>query len=151
VAAGAHTIGTGWDPRQRVLAYASYEARGVGGDGGSWFQQSTLEGLLSLLVRSEAQTLYQQNQPLAARLLPGTVPPGASEAFLHHVGVLGRVVGALTAAEYAPAYADLGGRYAAAAAAWGDVARSLGIASRADGWLSAVTAGLALYGATEGF
>jgi hypothetical protein len=84
LAAGATTLGTGWDPRQRVLAYASYETRSSGGDGGSWFQQTTYEGLLSLLGRSEATLLEQQAPPLSAKLLPGSLLPGAREAFLHH-------------------------------------------------------------------
>jgi hypothetical protein len=151
VAAGAQTVGTGWDPRQRVLAYASYEARTSGGDGGSWFQQSTLEGLLSLLVRGEAQALYAQDQALATRLLPGTVPPGATEAFLHHVAVLNRVVTALNAADYAAAHADLSARYTAAVGDWDAVAQALSTASRANGWLSAVANGLQAYGSTEGF
>jgi hypothetical protein len=88
VAAGATSLGTGWDPRQRVMAYSSYEARDTGGDGGQWFQQVTLEGLLSLLPRAEATVLYAQDRALAARLLPGTLPPGAGEAFTHHAEVL---------------------------------------------------------------
>jgi hypothetical protein len=151
VAAGATSLGTGWDARQRVLAYSSYEARGAGGEGGSWFQQTTLEGLLSLLVRSEADVLYAQDRALAMRLLPISVPPDAKNAFLHHVGVLSRVVAALGASDHLGAYKDLRDRYQSARQDWPAVAAAIGISSRADGWLSGPSGGLRSYGQTEGF
>jgi hypothetical protein len=151
VAAGATTLGTGWDPRQRVASYTSYEARGASGDGGQWFQQTTLEGLLSLLVRSEATLLYQRDQPLAEQLLPGTVPPGAKEAFHHHAAVLARIVDSLAAADDEDAYAALRDRYDAARGDWPRVAGLLGITSRANSWLGGPSDGLGLYGQTEGF
>lgn len=150
VAGGATTLGTGWDPRQRVSAYSSYEARGAGGDGGQWFQQTTLEGLLSLLVRSEATLLYQQDQNLASRLLPGIVPPGAKEAFLHHADVLARVVSGLTSNDVQGAYDDLQARYTLARGDWPAVAAILGVTSRAGSWLSGPSDGLDRYGLTEG-
>lgn len=150
IAAGATSLGTGWDPRQRVVAYASYETRSAG-DGGQWFQQATLEGLLSLLTRGEATVLYQQDQALAARLLPGAVPPGPGEAFLHHADVLSRVVAGLRGASAQAAYTDLSTRYGAAAADWPTVAQHIGVTSRATGWLGGVSAGLSLYAQTEGF
>lgn len=151
VAAGATTLGTGWDPRQRISAYASYEARGVGSEGGSWFQQVSFEGLLSLLGRSEAIQLEQQDASLSARLHPGTFVPGAREAFLHHSDVLSRVVAGLTAADYPAAYDDLMTRYGNAATDWVAVAATLGISSRAAQWLTGVSDGLSLYALTEGF
>ncbi len=150
IAAGATTLGTGWDPRQRVSAYASYEARSTGGDGGQWFQQTTLEGLLSLLVRSEATLLYQQDQSLASRLLPGTVPPGAKEAFFHHADVLARVVSGLRSNDAQGAYVDLHDRYDAARNDWAAVANLIGVTSRASNWLSGPSDGLDRYGQTEG-
>jgi hypothetical protein len=152
IAAGAHTLGTGWDSRQRVCAYTSYEARTTGtSGGGQWFQQVTLQGLLSLLRNSEAETLYQQDQQLASALLPGTVPPGPKEAFLHHVAVLGDVVSDLLPADYRSAYRDLTARYERAAAEWPNVAAVIGVASRSNGWLAALADGLGRYGATEGY
>lgn len=151
IAAGATTLGTGWDPRQRVLAYTSYEARTTGTSGGQWFQQVTLQGLLSLLRNSEAATLYQQDRALATRLLPGQVPPGAKEAFLHHVDVLGSIVNDLMQASHQDAYTDLAARYGAAVGEWPDVAAALGITSRANGWLASLRGGLSRYGATEGY
>jgi hypothetical protein len=80
IAAGATTLGTGWGARQRACAYASYAARDPDAEGGQWFSQATVEGLLSLLVRSEAQVLADRDADLARTLLPGVVPPGAKEA-----------------------------------------------------------------------
>jgi hypothetical protein len=151
VAAGASTIGTGWDPRQRVLAYSSYEARGPAGDGGQWFQQATLEGLLSLLVRSEAALLAARDIGLATRLLPGVVPPGPREAFLHHGAVLTRIVAALASGDHLQAYQSLRGRYDAAYADWPGVAATVGITSRAASWLDGPSGGLNRYAQTEGF
>lgn len=150
VAAGATTVGTGWDPRQRVSAYASYEERGTG-DGGQWFQQATLEGLLSLLTRGDANVLAQQDRALATRLLPGTVPPGAREAFLHHTEVLTRVITAIASHAPAGAHAHLTDHYDAAQQEWPGVATVLGTASRADAWITPLQDGHRLYGSTEGF
>jgi hypothetical protein len=152
-AAGADTIGTGWDPRQRVSAYSSYEDRsGGGGDGGQWFQQATLEGLLSLLTRADANVFAQQNPTLAAQLLPGAVPPGPKEAFLHHAEVLSRVVLALqSAANRATAYHDLLSRYNAARQHWPTVAAAVNSGSRADAWVTPLLDGHERYGHTEGF
>lgn len=151
IAAGAATLGTGWDPRQRVAAYKSYEVRSQGGEGGSWFQQTTYEGLLSLLGRSEATLLEQQDRALSTRMLPGTLLPGAREAFLHHADVLAGIVGELTAADPDAAYGNLAARYVAADQGWVDVAVALGINSRASRWLTGPRDGLAAYGQTEGF
>ncbi len=151
VAAGATTLGTGWDPRQKVAAYSSYEARTGGGGGGAWFEQETYEGLLSLLTRNEASLLDQQDNTLSTRLLPGALLPGPREKFLHHTDVLARIVGELTAADYPDAYANLLARYTSAAADWPVVAGGLGITSRATHWLSGPTDGLFQYGSTEGF
>lgn len=151
IAAGANTLGSGWDPRQRVSAYTSYEARTSGGDGGQWFQQATLEGLLSLLTNADARVLSQQDAALAARLIPGAVPPGPKEAFLHHIEVLDRVASGLVAATYRAAYIDLRDRYRVARHDWPDVANAIGGGSRADAWINPLLGGLELYGQTESF
>jgi hypothetical protein len=151
VAAGATTLGTGWDARQRVCSYQSYEERGDGSDGGSWFKQATLEGLLSQMTQGEYQVLTQQNGGLASRLVPGTVPPGPKEAFLHHASVLSRVVGALRALPPDAAHGELIGRYDGALRDWPTVAQALGTASRADAWITPLRDGQVRYGRTEGF
>lgn len=151
VAAGATSVGTGWDPRQRVSAYASYEQRSTGGDGGQWFRQATLSGLLSLLTSADAGALAQQNNALASRLLPGQVPPGAKEAFLHHSEVLADIVTSLRAQPPHQAFADLRDRYVSARADWPVVASALATRSRADAWVTPLLDGHLLYGGTEGY
>jgi len=150
IAASATTLGTGWDPRQRVSCYGSYEARAPG-DGGQWFSQATLEGLLSLMSRADASLLEQRDPTLSNRLLPGTVPPGANEAFIHHVDVLSRVVADLRGRAHRDAYQALADRYNAAQADWLSVAAAIGSRSRADTWISPLHDGLHRYGQTEGF
>lgn len=96
-AAGATSLGSGWDPRQRVCAYASFSARDADGEGGQWFQQVTFQGLLSLTANREAELLFQRDPALAQALLYGaTVPPGPKEKFLHHAEVLTAVSLALS-------------------------------------------------------
>jgi hypothetical protein len=151
VAAGATVSGTGWDPRQRICAYASYEERDAGGDGGQWFQQATLEGLLSLLTRADAALLMQQNAALAQSLLPGPVPPGAKEAFLHHVSVLARIVDELIAADPPSAYRRLVDRYEQGRTDWPAAATAINATSRADAWITPLLDGLQRYGRTEGY
>lgn len=150
IAAGATSLGTGWDPRQRVAAYESYEAR-AGGEGGQWFQQVTHDGLLSLLPRANAQTLATQDPALSARLLPGVYTPGAKESFLHHVEVLGAITAALTQADHQHAYSALMTRYTTAVTDWASAASAVGIPTRSDAWIDPFFNGLQLYGLTEGY
>lgn len=151
VASGASSLGTGWDPRQRVSAYGSYEERSPGGDGGQWFKQVTFEVLLSLLTGADAQVLATQDAALASRLLPGVVPPGAKEAFIHHATVLARITESLMGKQHDAAFAEMRDRYVAARREWPAVAAATGRASRVDAWVTPVEDGLLLYGATEGF
>ena len=74
IAAGATTLGTGWDLGQRVCGYSSYEARTTG-DGGQWFQQATLEGLLSLMTRGEATLLRRKTRPWRTVCFQVPFPP----------------------------------------------------------------------------
>ncbi len=150
VVAGATTIGTGWDPRQRVCAYASYAQRVSGGDGGQWFVQSTVRGLLSLLGRAEAQLLAAQDPSLSTRLMPGQVPPGPAEAFQHHAQALADVIRQLQPGGEA-AYQTLALLYQNARADWPAVATAVSGASRADAWTSELLAGLRRFAATEGW
>jgi hypothetical protein len=151
IVAGASSVGTGWDPRQRVCAYASYEQRTAGGDGGQWFAQKTLRGLLSLLGRAETLLLATQNAELAARLLPGaTVPPGAQEGWDHHASVLSGLVTSLQPAG-AASYESLQNLYTAARTDWGQVASTISCASEANAWLGELELGLARFAHTEGW
>lgn len=148
--AGAATIGTGWDPRQRVCAYSSYAQRGTGGDGGQWFAQTTLEGLLSLLARADTELLHSGDEVLAERLLPGTVPPGPPERWDHHAQVLHAAASSLAGGGPA-AYEALKAAYGAARNDWAAAVAVIGGSSRADAWLREVSAGLDLFAGTEGW
>jgi hypothetical protein len=148
--AGATSVGTGWDPRQRVCAYSNYVQRGAGGDGGQWFAQTLLQGLLSLLARADAELLSGADAALAARLLPGTLPPGPSELWDHHSAAVWDLVTGLQPGGQA-SYQALRGHYGSARTDWNRVAAALGGRSQADAWLRELAAGLELYGATEGF
>jgi hypothetical protein len=150
IAAGASTLGTGWDPRQRVCAYASYAARDPDADGGQWFSQATFSGLLSLLVRRDARILADREPTLAAALLPGKTPPGPTEAWRHHAQVLSNLVATLGGPSR-EAYARLRGYYVDARRQWPAVATCLGSANRADAWVTPLLAGLEAFGRTEGF
>jgi hypothetical protein len=150
IAAGAETLGTGWDPRQRVCAYASYAARDPDAEGGQWFTQATLAGLLSLLVRRDARILADRDPTLATALLPGVVPPGPGEAWRHHAQVLSGLVAELGAPPD-QAYARLRDRYTDARAQWPAVAASLASANGMDAWVTPLLDGLEAFGRTEGF
>ena len=150
IVAGAATVGTGWDPRQRACAYASYMQRTAGGDGGQWFAQRTLRGLLSLLGRSDTQLLADQNATLATRLLPGNVPPGAAEGWDHHAKVLSDLVSSLKRGG-SSSYESLRNLYAAARTDWGVAASTIGCTSAADAWLSELALGLNRFASTEGW
>lgn len=151
IAAGATSLGTGWDPRQRVSAYASYEQRDPDTDGGQWFKQVTLEGLLSLLTHADVSVLAQQDSALASLLLPGTVPPGPKEAFLHHVEVLTRVVSVLRQLSPSDAHNELVQRYVKARQDWPSAASAANTPPRGDAWITPLEDGHVLYGKTEGF
>ncbi len=152
VVAGATSVGTGWDSRQRVCAYASYVARDEGDDsaGGGWLTQVTLEGLLSLLVHSDADLLHNQANQLAQRLIAGTTPPGAAECWKHHAEVLGRVIASLQPSGQ-QSYERLLDLYESAQSEWTTVATSVGIGNRANDWLREVHEGLKKYAQTEGW
>jgi hypothetical protein len=150
IAAGAETLGTGWDPRQRACAYGSYAARDPDAEGGQWFTQATLAGLLSLLVRRDARILADRDPALATALLPGVVPPGPAEAWRHHAQVLSGLVAELGGPPE-QAYARLRERYTNARGQWPAVAASLASANGMDAWVTPLLDGLEAFGRTEGF
>lgn len=152
MAAGGTSLGAGWDVRQKVSSYSSYLAPNPEAEGGGWFGQATYEGLLSCLVRGDAQVLTNRQPALAAQLLPGTLPPGAEAKppWAHHAGVLQRACDAL-AIPHDQAYVELKTRYEAAAQSWTQVASTLGTPTRANEWISPLLDGLIAYGATEGY
>jgi hypothetical protein len=151
VAAGATTVGTGWDQRQRVCSYGDYGPRDPDQPGGGWYQRPTLQGLLGLLLGREASILTARDAALVARL--GGVPaPGPREVFDHHVAALTALVTGLHAErDLEQRYLTLKALYDAAAADWPTVQTLTGCAAGATEWLAALTGGLALYAKTEGW
>lgn len=151
VAAGATTVGSGWDQRQRVCSYGDYDARDTDASGGGWYQRMTLQGLLGLLTPNEAIVLSNRDQALVARL--GGLPvPGPRETFGHHITVLTNVIGTLQAVSGPrQRYLDLSLLYQTARTEWPMAQRHSGSTHGAPQWIDALANGLARYGTTEGW
>jgi hypothetical protein len=152
VAAGATSVGTGSDSRQRVCAFTSYEARDPSAGGGGWFKRPTMQGLFALLSRGEAERLSNQDAALATRLLPGALhPDGGKEAFLHHAACLSRIIELISGGDFQDRFLALDALYAAALADWPPVAEAAGIASAAALWVAPLRNGLRRYATSEGW
>lgn len=149
VAAGAFSIGTGWDQRQRVCAFSSYAARSEGG--GGWYQRPTFPGLLGSLKRPEAELLERLDAIRAGRLGP-VPPPGPQEAFRHHLDVLRGLMRTIAAGgSYEGRYRALAASYASAAGEWPDVCRLTSCDLNEDDWITDLRAGLEAYTRAEGW
>jgi hypothetical protein len=152
VAAGAHSVGTGWDSRQRVCSYTSYEARDPSAGGGGWFKRPTLEGLVGFMPRRECERLGTQDPALAARLVPGPLhPDGPKEAFLHHAACLNRLIATASSGDFEARFRGLEGVYAAAEADWPIAAAAAGTGSLSPQWIGPMLDGLRAYATSEGW
>ncbi|OUE07797.1 hypothetical protein CMsap09_02530 [Clavibacter michiganensis] len=96
-AAGASVVGSGWDVRQRVLAYPDFAERPPADPDAiaSWYARPTLEGLLGNMVPNEFAVLQSQRPNLATRLYAGAHTAGAQQTFRHHVQVINNVMTAV--------------------------------------------------------
>lgn len=152
VAAGATSVGTGWDQRQRVCAYPSYSTRDPNGSGGGgWYERPTYRGLLGSLRVNESELLVNRDPVRAARLGPPP-PPGPREAFLHNASVLGSLVAQLLAEPRLDArYRQLMNLYDAASAEWPPVVALTRSSIGEREWVAALAEGLRRYGAAEGW
>ncbi len=151
VAAGASTVGSGWDQRQRVCSYGDYDARDPDTSGGGWYARPTLAGLLGSLTSNEAFVLGARDAALVARL-GGLPAPGPRETFDHHLAVLTNLIAALRAiADPEQKYRGLVTLYDNARAEWPAAQRHSGSPLGASQWIGELAEGLALYGATEGW
>jgi hypothetical protein len=152
VAAGAASIGTGWDTRQRAQAYDNYVER-TGGEGGSWLQRLTLQGLYGTIARQEAELLQAGDAALSARLVPGRLPPqGAQETWHHHARSLRNLMQPLlSASTYDSAYDLLMDGYSDARGNWVLAEQVVTVATDYNSWVRPLQRGLSLYGQTEGF
>lgn len=151
IAAGARTLGSGWDQRQRMCSYGHYDARDPDAGGGGWYQRPTLQGLLGSLLPNEANVLAARDAALVGRL-GGLPAPGPRETFEHHLSVLTALIADLQSIRDPEArYRRLLGLYDTAAVDWPAVIGHTGAAHGAAEWIDSLRSGLALYGATEGW
>jgi hypothetical protein len=151
VAAGAFSVGTGWDQRQRSCAYTDYGERAEGGGGGAWYQRPTLRRLLGSLTGNEAAILQSRDAARVAAL-GGLPAPGPKEAFLHHALVLATVVNDVYGqATYPDRFARLSLLYQDALAEWPTVERIASVTLGHEQWIDPFERGLALYGVSEGY
>lgn len=153
VAAGASSLGTGWDQRQRVCSMAAFAERDEvdpDGGGGGWFKRVTFEGLAGLLKRGEAE-LLERRDPRLARTLGTLPPPGPQEAFQAHVRALIRLMNEIAGPDHATRYRRLNALYRAAAGHWPTVRDLTSSDLDASDWVTNFSAGLRLYGAEEGW
>jgi hypothetical protein len=152
VSAGASSVGTGWDSRQRVCNYTSYVARDPATSGGGWFKRPTFAGLFGFLVRADAERLVAQDAPLGARLHPGGLHPDApKEAFLHHAWCLSDITEALRTRDFEPAFRFLADAYERSTADWPLAAQAASVNPMNGAWVAPFWAGLARYGQLEGW
>lgn len=151
VAAGADSVGSGWDQRQRVCAYNNYAPRDPGGSGGGgWYTRPTYRGLLGSLTDNEGAVLARRDAALSARLEPPT--PGTQEAYMHHLTVLNDIVGGLMGeTDYEHRYRRLSASYNAAAVEWPPVVALTGARAGAAEWIDVLAEGLRRYGVSEGW
>jgi hypothetical protein len=151
VAAGASTIGSGWDQRQRVCSYDDYDARDPDATGGGWFARPSLQALLGSLLPNEATILGSRDAALVARL-GGLPAPGPRETFDHHLTVLTSIASGLQSIpDPEGRYRQLLALYDAARHEWPQVQAHTASATGAREWIDGVADGLALYGRTEGW
>jgi hypothetical protein len=153
VAAGAGSIGTGWDSRQRVCSYTSYATREPTAGGGGWLKRPTFRGLLASIPRNDAERLFSQNPALASNLYVGSLDPDApKEAFLHHVRCLNFLVESVGAtADYEERFKVLCSIYEDATTAWPLAIAAASTVGLATVCIGPLYEGLRSYGREEGW
>lgn len=153
VAAGATTVGTGWDKRQRVVSFTDYVTRAESRGQASWYERPTLLGLLGTLEKkADGALLMQQDAVLAARL--GGLPPvpGPKESFRHHVAQLDTAVRRIqSAGSYRQRYDELDRMYVEAATNWAALRVATGLRDRTSIWVTPYQQGLRMYAQSEGW
>ncbi len=151
IAAGARTLGTGWDIRQRVCAYSDYAARASSGDGGQWYQRPTLEVLLGDMKSNEYQVFRSQNLAYAEELTRGSVPTGPENAFRHHAGVLSLIIDELTSLSGEARVRALRNRYTRAESEWPQAQKVSGCSVGGEPWIRPQIDGMDQFIADEGW
>lgn len=155
IAAGATSVGTGWDNRQRSVAASDYIQRAVpvpGQRSGGWLERPTYVGLLGSLSKSEGALLRRQDATLASTLGGLSTPPTAHDLYLHHVSQLEAAIRNVEAApDYEGRFRALDVMYSNASANWAAVKAVTGITNRANQWIAPLQEGLRLYALSEGW
>lgn len=153
VAAGAATVGTGWDKRQRVVSYTDYAARPESGGIASWYERPTLRGLLATLEKAEGALLAQQAPVLANHL--GGLPsvPGPKPSFLNHVAQLDAAIRRIQGdgLSYKQRYDELDAMYTSASTNWAALRAATGVRDRSQIWVTPYQQGLRMYAQSEGW
>lgn len=151
IAAGAESLGTGWDMRQRICAYQDFEERAGDTGGGSWYQRPTLSGLVGSLTSREFGVLQSENASLASRLAPGTIGPQPEQAFRHHATVLTGIIDELAGLDGRDRVVSLYERYERARVEWRIVEQITGAKIGASRWLTPFETGVRLFLESEGW
>ncbi|QDG89946.1 hypothetical protein [Pseudarthrobacter sp. NIBRBAC000502770] len=152
VAAGAKTIGSGGDIRQRVCSYTDYVARPLNGsDFGSWYKRPTLGGLFGAMSTNEYNVLLDQDQALAQRLTPGHFIDTPGEAFQHHIRVLAEAVENLNQLSGEARVRQLQAWYSDALKEWPEAQRISGCAAGGTSWVAPLLDGVELFIRGEGW
>lgn len=152
IAAGAWSIGTGWDNRQRVLQPGSFVERGESTGGGGWFQRPTFERLFAFLPRVAAELMFAQDRTLAGNVFAGSLhPDGPKEAFFHHAEALSNLCFEVSAGSHEDRYRTLVMLYETAIRDWADASSSVDRPDESSSWISPLLGGLRSYGTTEGW
>lgn len=152
IAAGAQSVGTGWDKRQRVVAFSDYAARLPAGGMASWYERPTLLGLLGTLENRDGALLGRQAPALASRLGGLPIAPGPKESFMHHVAQLNAAsLRVMAVSDYESRYRVLDEMYTEAATNWAAVRAATGIRDGAATWVAPFQRGLRMYAQSEGW
>lgn len=151
IAAGAATVGTGWDKRQRVLSFSDYAARTPGATGGGWYERPTFQGLMGSLSSNEASVL-QSRDPAFTTRMGGLPAPGPKEAFVQHAATLSALVSDISAQpDFERRYRRLTDLYGASTTEWATSQTLSPSDTSASDWIGALEHGLRDYGAAEGW
>jgi hypothetical protein len=152
IAAGAATIGSGWDQRQMVLGTVHYAVRNPS-DGGGWYERPTIAGVLSRIKKAEYTSLTSRGAALGRRLTPGVISPlNPQPIYMHHLTQLSSVIRNIRAAGNAQLrYEYLRDLYTTAQREWPALKAAAISEQDAREWIDEVEAGLGLYGRAEGW
>lgn len=152
IAAGAESVGTGWDIRQRICAYQDFEQRAADkSTGGQWYQRPTLQGLLGSLSGGEYEVLVSERSNLASRLTPDSIGPKPEQAFEHHTRVLTKIIEGMGTLSGRARVENLRTLYSNALVEWPEVQRITGAKIGPSRWITPFLEGVDLFAASEGW